>query len=156
MWSDPIVTRFIGGKPSTRPQTWTRLLTYIGHWAAMGYGYWVIEDTSTGLYAGEIGFADFKRDIAPSMQGVPELGFALVASVHGRGYATEAVAAVLAWGDAHLPSLRTVALCDEQNLASRRILEKSGYRMFERGSLNGVSVLFWERGEPGMIPGALG
>ncbi|HET9096864.1 MAG TPA: GNAT family N-acetyltransferase [Candidatus Baltobacteraceae bacterium] len=145
MWADPAVVRFIGGVPSTRQQTWSRLLTYKGHWQAMNYGYWAIEEKSTGAFAGEIGFADFKRDIIPAMQNVPELGFALVSDLQGKGYGTEAVNAVLAWGDAHLPSKRTVCMVNENNIPSLRIVEKSGYRIFERSNVNGRTVLFLER-----------
>ncbi len=145
MWSDPGVTRFIGGRPSTRQQTWSRLLTYIGHWDALGYGYWAIEEKATGAFIGEIGFADFKRDIDPSMQNVPEIGFALRSLVHGRGYGTEAVNAVVAWGDEYLPSSRTVALVSGENLPSLRILERCGYDVFDRGEFNGSPVKFLER-----------
>lgn len=145
MWADPAVTRFIGGRASTPQQTWSRLLTYLGHWAVMGFGYWAIEERDSGAFAGEIGFADFKRDIAPEMQNVPELGFALASSFHGRGFASEAVRAVLAWGDGHLNSKRTVALVNEDNAASIHILEKSGYRAFDRSTLADSRVLFLER-----------
>lgn len=145
MWADPGVTRFIGGRPSTRQQTWSRLLTYIGHWDALGYGYWAIEEKATGAFIGEIGFADFKRDIDPSMQNVPEIGFALRSLVHGRGYGTEAVNAVVAWGDEYLPSSRTVALVSGENLPSLRILERCGYDVFDRGEFNGSPVMFLER-----------
>lgn len=145
MWADPLVTRFIGGKPSTVQQTWSRICAYGGHWALMGFGYWAIEERASGAFVGEIGFADFKRDIAPSMQNVPELGFALVSSVHGKGYATEAVRAVLSWGDEHLPSSRTVALINETNAASLRVVEKCGYEIAERSTFNGEPVVFVTR-----------
>lgn len=145
MWADPAVTRFIGGKPSTAQQTWTRLLTYLGHWAAMGYGYWVIEERVTGKFAGEAGFADFKRDVIPAMHGVPELGFALASRVHGKGYASEAVRAVLRWGDLYLPSKRTVCLVNSDNLRSLHIVEKCGYRRFERAVFGGSAVVLFER-----------
>jgi RimJ/RimL family protein N-acetyltransferase len=145
MWSDPAVTRHIGGKPSTQSQTWIRLLSYIGHWALMGFGYWVIEETATGRFVGEVGFADFKRDIAPSMQGVPELGFALAPAFHGNGYATEAVRAVLAWGDEYFTTSRTVCLISPENVASIRVAEKGGYRIFERATFAGEPALFLER-----------
>ncbi len=145
MWTDPLVVRHIGGKPSTAQQVWSRILTYMGHWQAMNFGYWAIEEKSTGKFIGEIGFADFKREIAPSMRSVPELGFALVSSAHGKGYASEAVRAVLEWGDEHLPSKRTVALVNEVNAPSVRILEKSGYREFERTTFNDAPVIFMER-----------
>jgi RimJ/RimL family protein N-acetyltransferase len=111
----------------------------------MGYGYWAVEEKSSGAFVGEIGFADFKRDIAPSMQNVPEVGFAFVSRVHGIGYATEALRAVLAWGDEHLPSRRTVALVNEQNAASIHVLEKYGYAIFEHASFGDVAVVFMQR-----------
>jgi hypothetical protein len=74
MWSDPIVTRFIGGKPFSEEETWARLLRYAGHWSMMDFGYWAIEEKDTHSFVGESGFADFKRDIEPSIKGMPELG----------------------------------------------------------------------------------
>ncbi|HEY5340308.1 MAG TPA: GNAT family N-acetyltransferase [Candidatus Aquilonibacter sp.] len=104
-----------------------------------------IEERDSGAFVGEIGFADFKRDIVPAMQNVPELGFALVSAKHGKGYAREAVHAVLGWSDRHLPSARTVALSNEENAASLRVLQTSGYRIFDRAAFNGTPVLFFER-----------
>src|ERR1700729_2426842 len=62
MWADPEVTRYIGGKPLSEEETWARLLRYVGHWSLLGFGYWVVEEKATGNFAGEIGFADYKRD----------------------------------------------------------------------------------------------
>ena len=145
MWSDAVVTRYIGGKPSTQAQTWARLQAYVGHWNLLGYGYWVIETRDARHFAGEVGLADFKRDVAASMQGDPELGFALAPAFHGKGIATESVRAVLSWADENLPSGRTVCLIDPKNVASRRVVEKCGYRTFEAGTYNDKPALFLER-----------
>lgn len=145
MWSDPVVTRYIGGKPSTEQQTWSRLCGYVGHWALMGFGYWAIEEKSSGDFAGELGFANFHRDIAPSMREVPELGWALAPRFHGKGYATEAVRAAVAWGDLRFGSARTVCLIGPENLASIRVAQKCGYDVFERTLFNDQPTLFLER-----------
>ncbi len=145
MWSDPVVTRFIGGKPSTEQQAWSRLLVYAGHWALMRFGYWAVEEKASREFIGEVGFADFKRDIDPLMRDVPELGWALVSRVHGRGFATEAVGAVVAWGDAHFKSGRTVCLIDPENLASVRVAQKCGYREFNRTLFNNRPTVFFQR-----------
>lgn len=145
MWSDPTVTRFIGGKPCTEQQTWARILGYIGHWALQGYGYWAIEESSSRRFVGELGFADFRRDISASMKGAPELGFVLAADVHGRGYATEAAQAAVAWADSHVSSVRTTCLINPDNLASIRIVSELGYREFERTSFNDRPTIFFER-----------
>jgi RimJ/RimL family protein N-acetyltransferase len=145
MWSDPAVTRFISGRASTEQQTWTRLLSYIGHWALMGFGYWVIEERSSGEFAGEIGFADFKRDIAASMKSGPELGFALASRFHGKGYATEAVQAALSWADVSIPARKTVCLINIDNAPSLHVAEKCGYEVMERSLYNEQPVLFLSR-----------
>ncbi len=145
MWADEIVVRHIGGRPSTRPQAWARILSYAGLWAMLGFGYWAIEERSTGIFVGEVGFADFKREIAQSMRDVPEAGWALVPSAHGKGYATEALGAAIAWGDANLASARTVCMIDPENAASIRVALKCGFAQFESASYNDQPVLFFER-----------
>ena len=57
----------------------------------------------------------------------PELAYELLRAVHGRGYATEAARAVVSWaGGAGYP--RLWAGVWEWNTASRRVLEKLGFR----------------------------
>ena len=146
MWSDPNVTRFISGTPSTEQQTWLRVLSYIGHWHLMHFGYWVIEDRDSGDFVGEVGFADFKRDIASAMKNAPELGFALASRFHGKGYATEAVQGAISWADANLPNGKTVCLINPENAASLRVVEKCGYHLFEKGTFNQRPALFLARG----------
>lgn len=132
MWSDPRVTRFIGGIPATEQQTWARILAYLGHWTLMGFGYWALEERATGRFAGELGFAEFRREITPSIRAWPEIGWALAPSMQRRGYAREAIAAVLAWGDANLASERTVCIISPENTRSLRLAEHFGYRRLER------------------------
>jgi RimJ/RimL family protein N-acetyltransferase len=136
MWSDPEVARFTIGDPSPPPQTWRRILAYRGHWVLLGFGYWAVEEKATGLYIGDIGFAEFKRDIRPSIERMPELGWALVPRAHGKGYATEALRAAVAWGDEHFGSTQTVCIINEGNHASFRVAEKLGYKELRRTSHN--------------------
>jgi RimJ/RimL family protein N-acetyltransferase len=148
MWSDPVVTRYTGGQAASEQRTWMRLLGYAGHWALLGFGYWVLEERETGAFAGELGFADYKREIAAPMRDVPEAGWVLVPRVHGRGYATEAVRAVVAWGDEHFASARTVCMISPENTASIRVAEKCGYRVFDRMTFQEHAILCLERLRP--------
>jgi RimJ/RimL family protein N-acetyltransferase len=145
MWADPGVTRYIAGKPFSAEEVWAKLLRYVGHWSLMGFGYWAIEEKATGRFAGEVGFADFKRDIEPSLKDVPELGWVLAPRVHGKGYATEAVRAAVAWGGARFGSARTVCLIQPENLASIRVAEKCGYREFQRTTYKGQPTIIFAR-----------
>jgi len=145
MWADPNVTRYIGGKPLTEEESWTRLLRYVGHWALLGFGYWVAEDKATGNFVGEIGFADYKRELEPSLKGVPEIGWVLASQAHARGYATEAVRAAVEWGDAHFQSARTACIIAPENLMSIRVAVKCGYREFGRATYKGHPTLLFVR-----------
>jgi RimJ/RimL family protein N-acetyltransferase len=145
MWADPAVVRHISGKPFSEEEVWARLLRYAGLWSLMGFGYWAIEDKATGEYAGELGFADFKRDITPSLKDIPELGWALASRVHGKGYATEAVRAAVAWGDSHFGAVRTVCLIKPANLASIHVAEKCGYQEFQRTTYKGQPAIIFAR-----------
>jgi RimJ/RimL family protein N-acetyltransferase len=145
MWADPDVTRHIGGRPLSEEESWARLLRHVGHWSLMGFGYWAIEEKTTGNLVGEVGFADFKRDIEPPLNGVPELGWVFISRVHGQGYATEAARAALAWGESHFASKRTVCLIHPENLASIRVADKCGYREYGRSTYKGHSVILFAR-----------
>jgi RimJ/RimL family protein N-acetyltransferase len=145
MWSDPAVVRFIGGKPFSAHETWMRLLRYPGLWALLGYGYWAIEEKASDLLIGNIGFADYKREIQPSLQGVPEVGWALASGAHGKGYATEALAAVLAWGDEHLGAQRVVCIIDAANVVSIRVAIKAGFVFSHEAALNGEAIQVYVR-----------
>ncbi len=132
MWADPNVTRYIGGKPSSEQQTWARLLNYVGHWSLLGFGYWAVEDKSSGRFIGELGFADFKRQIDPSFNGMPELGWAFASHAHGKGYATEGLKAAISWGDKKFRRTRTVCIINPDNLASIRVATKCDYKEIAR------------------------
>lgn len=145
MWASPEVTRFIGGKPSSRPDTWGRLLRYIGHWTALDYGYWAVEEKASGRYLGDIGFADFKRETDPSFEGIPEIGWALAPWAHGQGYAVEAVRAALEWGDSHFGGARIVCMISSDNDRSIRVAEKVGFKPFAQNEYEGATTIFFER-----------
>ncbi len=121
MWADPYIARYIGGRPSTCEQTWSRMLRYAGLWALLGYGYWAIEETATGRFVGEVGFADFKRGLEPPINNVPEAGWVIATAMQGRRYASEALAAALTWADAHLVHEHTVCLISPENEPSLRL-----------------------------------
>ncbi|HYL83065.1 MAG TPA: GNAT family N-acetyltransferase [Candidatus Angelobacter sp.] len=162
LWSDPVVTRFIGGKSLSEEEVWARVLRYVGHWAWMGFGYWLIEEKSTGRFAGEMGFSDWKRDIRPSLQGLPELGWVLAPRVHGQGYATEVVRAAIAWGSKYfgsnptpigrfpappvvpaLSSAHMVCIIDPENTRSIRVAEKCGFQEVLRTTYHGDSTILF-------------
>jgi RimJ/RimL family protein N-acetyltransferase len=79
-----------------------------------------------------------------------ELGYWLPARHHGRGYASEAARAAAEAYGAACPERRLIAECRPDNPASRRVLEKAGFRptgtagsragrdLFARGPVGGA------------------
>lgn len=145
MWADSAVVRHIGGVPSTTETAWLRVLRYAGLWRLLGYGYWCVRETGSGRFVGEAGLADFKREIEPSLGHAPEAGWALAAWAHGRGYATEALQAILAWADVALEQPRTVCMIEPDNAPSIRLAERLGYREFARGAYKESRPILFER-----------
>lgn len=134
MWSDLEVVRHISGRPSTREEVWARILRYVGHWELMGYGMWAVE--AEGRFVGECGLAQFERGV-PEID-APEAGWVFAPEAHGKGYATEAMRAVLAWTTAP----RTVCMIAPDNAASLRVADKLGYR---------ETALTAYKGEPAIV-----
>ena len=144
MWSEEAVTHYIGGRPMRPDECWTRLLRYRGLWPLLGYGYWAVEEKASGRFAGDVGFADFHRMIEPSIRGVPEAGWVLAPDFHGRGYASEAVAAALQWLDQHRRG-RSVSIIDPANLPSLKLAARNGFREYARTVMMGEKVILLER-----------
>jgi RimJ/RimL family protein N-acetyltransferase len=92
---------------------------------------WVIAERDTSAVAGTIGLR---------VQGHRmELGYALARRCWGKGFATEAAEAVVAWALAQAEVLRVWAVCDVDNVASARVLEKIGMR--REGRLGNWAVM---------------
>ena len=148
LWADPEVTRFISAAPGTEEEAFARFLRFPGLWAVLGFGYWAIEERGTGRYIGHVGFGDYRRAIVPPLDG-PEIGWTLAAAVAGRGYATEAAGAALAWGDAHLGGRATVCIIKPDHARSIRVAEKLGYRAAGLAAYKGAACAVYRRAVPG-------
>ena len=148
MWADPAVVRFIQGTPQTAEQSWQRFLRYAGHWAMVGYGYWVVAAKDDGRFMGEVGFADYRRALSVDVTGIPEAGWVLASHAHGQGLAVEAMTAALSWIDARFP--RTFALFDPAHAASMRVAGKLGFADPREIDFDGApAVTLWrDRPEP--------
>lgn len=144
MWADPAVYGMIGGRPFSREEVWHRLLRYIGHWQALGYGTWTVRDSASGRFVGEVGLMDSRRATDPGFEGTPEAGWALAPHAHGQGVAGEALGAMLDWADAQAIT-RTVCIIAPANAASIRLATRVGYRPLGSVQYREVAVELYER-----------
>ncbi|TCP73145.1 GNAT family N-acetyltransferase [Sphingomonas sp. PP-CE-1G-424] len=149
MAADPRVYAMLTGQPRTREDVWIRLLRSIGQWTLFGYGSWIARDTATGNLIGELGLIEARRAIAPSIDATPEVGWTLTGDAQGKGYASEALAAILAWTDARIPA--TTCIIDPANAPSIRLAERLGYRLRTTGTYRDAPILILDRTAPGAI-----
>jgi RimJ/RimL family protein N-acetyltransferase len=145
MFRDEAVMRHLGGHLHRREETWRRMMAASGAWQMFGYGYWTAERREDGAYLGIVGFADYKRDMEPSIEGMPEMGWIFAPRVQGMGYASEAVAAGISWADGTLSRRELVAIISHGNVASIRVAEKSGFSVREEALYNGEPILLFRR-----------
>lgn len=143
--ADPEVVRHRGGATFSREETWRRILTTVGSWAVLGYGYWAVERKDQPGIIGHVGFADFKREMTPSIEDVPEMGWVFARAAHGQGYASEAVAAGLAWAHEALGPREIVAIINHENEGPIRVAEKAGFGIREEAVYRDKPILLFRR-----------
>lgn len=145
MWANIAVTAQITGRPSTKAESWARHLRHIGHWKALGFGYWVVIEKATNSFLGEVGFGFFQRDIEPTLGEYPEIGWVLSPSAQGLGLASETAEAATRWGDRYFTTSKTVCIVVPEHGPSIRVAEKQGYKTIGTGTYMGGPTLMLER-----------
>jgi RimJ/RimL family protein N-acetyltransferase len=124
--ADSDFTRHLSGV-QTRAQSDEAFDRWARHWDERGFGLLAVEWKETGELIGRVG-PQFHR----SWSHDPEVGWALDPARWGRGIATEAGAAAVAWGFDELGYARLVSITTEGNTASRNVMAKLGFELHER------------------------
>lgn len=129
--SDPDVMRYLsGGKPTPceviEAEILPRFTRYDDRFP--GFGFWAAVGKASGDFLGWFSFRSTEEAGARQAS----LGFRLRKAAWGQGYATEGTRALLRLGFTELGVQRVVATTYEDNLASRRVMEKAGMRLSRR------------------------
>ena len=123
--ADPEVMRFIGaGSTLTLEQSREQVSRFIWHWDERGFGLWALEERGSGAFVGFAGLAH-QEDWAEG-EHKTEVGWRLGREFWGRGLATEAARASVAYGFETLDLERIISIIQPENAASRRVAEKAG------------------------------
>lgn len=146
MFSDGRMYAYSHRGPMRGEESWSQLLRQIGHWSALGYGVFAIEEKATGALVGETGFCDFRRGLGPCFDRSPEATWSILPEAQRRGLAGEAAAAAADWLDRQRRFARSVCLIHERNLASLKIAAALGYTPFAAVTYRGYPALLFERG----------
>ena len=85
------------------------------------YAMWMIE-SKDGTHIGDLCF----KGLSPN--GVTEIGYGILDEYQNNGFATEAVKGALKWAFSHPEVIAVEAEAEAENTASRRVLEKCGFK----------------------------
>ena len=121
----PEVLRFLNLKPVVSPEKAVELID----WFEQGFAnqdviQWGITRRGEDTVIGTCGFYNWQRDNRSV-----DVGYHIVPAEWGRGYATEAARALLAWCFENLNLHRIQADCTEGNDASERVMVKCGFTL---------------------------
>jgi RimJ/RimL family protein N-acetyltransferase len=121
MNADPSVMRFIG-EVEDRAAAFRSMCAYVGHWHFRGYGPWAVEERATGAFVGRAGLVRFEpwTDV--------EVGYALVPSAWGKGYASEVAARSLRYAHEVVGARGVASHILQGNTGAIRVAERLGAR----------------------------
>jgi len=120
---DPVAMRYTHCHASLR-ECQRRLAGFEWQRRRSGYAPWAVVTKADGRL---VGWGGVYVDPFDTGWG-PELGYSFHPSAWGRGYATELAQACLGWADTALELPEVTAFAHPNNAASRRVLEKAGFR----------------------------
>ncbi|MBW3571974.1 MAG: GNAT family N-acetyltransferase [Gemmatimonadetes bacterium] len=120
LWNDAEVTRYMGG-PRDRAAV-AASIRAAAEAPPRPYDLWPVYEKSTGRLAGHCGFLEKEVDGRAEI----ELVYVIARDLWGRGYATEAAAALRDHAFADLGVTRLIGLIEPGNTASARVAEKVG------------------------------
>ena len=127
--SDPAMARYSGWNPYATPEMARGTVRrFIDSYQDEHFYGWALD--AEDVLVGTIGAYDYADDRI-------EAGFSIARACWGRGYATEALKAVLRYLTANEGIGCVTAWCAAENTGSRRVLEKAGMRLADtqRGGL---------------------
>jgi RimJ/RimL family protein N-acetyltransferase len=119
MMADDEAARFLGGA-QPREVAWRGMASMAGSWALMGFGMFSVIEKASGQWVGRLG--PWQPEGWPGT----EVGWGLVRSAWGKGYATEGAAAAIDWAFDNLGWDEVIHCIDPDNLGSIRVAERLG------------------------------
>jgi RimJ/RimL family protein N-acetyltransferase len=125
MCADPEVMRFLSpdGKPLSRFGAWQSFSSIVGHWQLRGFGLFAVTERSSGQLVGRVG--PWQPEGWPDF----EIGWTIRRQYWGRGYATEAASACVAYAFNELRRPHVISLILPENVRSIRVAERLGERL---------------------------
>ncbi len=128
MNADEEVMKFLGGV-QPRSVAWRAFLGMAGAWTLQGFGMFSVIERETGVWVGRVG------PLHPEGWPGTEVGWALIRTAWGKGYAVEGATAAMDYAVDTLGWTDIIHCIDDDNIPSQRVAQRLG------SSLLGVARL---------------
>jgi len=119
LMADPESSRFIGG-PIPRSAAWRGMMAMAGAWSLQGFGMFSMIEKTSGRWIGRTG--PWQPEGWPGT----EVGWGVLRSAQGRGYAHEAAVAAIDWAFDTLGWDDVIHCIDPANTPSQRLADRLG------------------------------
>jgi ribosomal-protein-alanine N-acetyltransferase len=165
IYGDPDVRHYFPEGTLNREETKEELEWFIDvYYARYGYGLWATVDKGTGEFIGRCGLIPWTILLSPTGElalggtgdhpvgpegSEVEVAYMLAKRSWGRGLATEAATAIVAYGFEQLDLERLICLIDPENVASMRVAEKIGMTLDGNVELDGERFPLYSVRRPG-------
>lgn len=125
MCADDETMRFVTQqhRALTRGEAWRSFAGVLGHWEIRGYGMFAVFERASGELVGRIG--PWQPEGWPGF----EIGWTLTRASWGKGFATEAVRACIAYAFDALAQPHVISLIDPANTRSIAVAARVGERL---------------------------
>lgn len=121
IYADASITAYMEPLFEDRDEERAYIRNYIERiYAFYGYGLWSVVDKESGLLIGRAG-VEQKEEYA-------EIGYLIATEYQGKGYATEVCREILRYAEGNLGLTGIRATVHRDNIASRKLCEKLGFR----------------------------
>ena len=138
--ADPLVMRFISGKPETPEETAAMIERVQGRWRQFGYSWWSFIEIESGELVG----AGCIQHLGHDPANAHEIGWRLRPDRWGRGYAIEAARRMAAFAFDDLEAPLLAAICDPGNADSARVMQRLGMQCQGEAFWHGQAVTQYE------------
>jgi RimJ/RimL family protein N-acetyltransferase len=128
LMADEQSARFIGGA-QPRSAAWRGMAMMAGSWSLRGFAMFSVIERSSGQWIGRIG------PWFPEGWPGTEVGWGLLRSAWGQGYAAEAAVASIDWAFDHLGWTEVIHTIDPANAPSKALAARLGSRYLRMGRL---------------------
>ena len=132
---EPDIFRYFPSKNAWPMEKVERYIQYqIAHWQKFSYGHWAVVLRETGQIIGWNGL-EYLPDTNET-----EVGYLLSRAARGKGFATESASAIVRLKLKQVGLKEIIGLTDPENIASQRVLEKSGLSFTRSESYFGMEM----------------